>query len=561
MSRLRRRRGFKPDRPRARPDRPTARPDRPRPRSRRGRHFPPPLAPALAGLGAVVVLVTLVSIIGSAASSPLKAVASVTQTDLALGQRMQTLPSLDLKPATRSSATDTITIDPDEPQQTFWGVGGAVTDSSAYLIENLPSALRRRLLDRLYAPSGLGLSFGVVPIGASDFTAFGKPYTFDDVKPGQADPTLAHFSLNHDDKWDLPVLEQIARIQPKLKLFATTWTAPAWMKANDALDDLDFKGALLPQYYGSFANYLVDWLSMYKAHGVNVAAIAPENEPNSPSAFPSMYFSEVAEATFIHYDLAPALAASRLSTQIFGGDVGLPRIDYQADLIAGRAGRDLGGLAWHCYSAPPTQLALASHLAPTLTQIISECATNLSKLPIQANVIGSLENGASAYSAWNVALTAKGGPVQAPNSGCGGCRGLLTVDPKSHGFSVSTDAYVLGQVGHFVKPGAVRLATTDEPTFYKRGKALGLVDDTGILNVAYADPSGKLVLVTYNSDTTAVTVHISDGTKEFTAKLPAGAMTTFTWHSAAGGAGLRALSARAGKGGTAASGLTGQSAG
>jgi glucosylceramidase len=504
----------------------------------------------LTAVGAMVVLVTLAGIIGSAFSSPLKPrLVSVTQTDAALGQRMQTLTSLRLKPARTAGRVDTIRIDPNQTEQTFWGVGGAITDSSAYLIEQLPKGVRTRLLERLYGSSGLGLSFGVVPIGASDFTALGRPYSYDDLKPGQVDPDLRHFSLNHDDKWDLPVLEQISDIQPKIKLFGATWTAPAWMKANDALNDLGFKGALLPKYYASFANYLVDWLKAYKADGVNIAAIAPENEPNSPSAFPSMYVSEAAEAEFIHYDLAPALSATSLSTTIFGGDVGLPRLDYQADLIAGPAGKDLGGLAWHCYSAPPTQLALAHTLDPSLIQVIAECASNLSKLPIQENVIGALANGASAYAAWNVALTASGGPVQKPNSGCGGCRGLLTVNPKSGGYSVSADAYVLGQVGHFVTPGAVRLATSDEPTFYANRQAAGPkakksvygLNSNGILNVAYANPDGKLVLVTYNSTSTRQTIHVNDGTEQFTTTLPAGAMTTFSWNGTAPGTQLTTL--------------------
>ncbi len=466
----------------------------------------------------------------------------VSQTDVALGESLTNLPAILMgsrgsdanagAPASPDLATQppsqTIRVESQQTGQTFWGVGAAVTDSSAYLIEALPAAVRSRLLHQVYGRSGLGLSFGVVPIGASDFTAFGKPYSYDDLPRGHADPSLTQFSISHDDGWDLPVLEAIAKVAPKLKLFATTWTAPAWMKANDALDDLGFKGSLLPRYYASFAQYIVDFLKAYRARGVNIAAIAPENEPNSPSSFPSMDLRESDEVTLITHDLAPALAAAKLRVQILGGDVGMPRLEEQEEIAASAAGKDLVGLAWHCYSDPPTQMAKAAAAYPRLSQIVTECAPNLSKVPTAEDVLGALANGASAFSAWNLALTAKGGPVEPPDSGCGGCTGLLTVNAASGQYALSPDAYVLGQVGRYVVPGAVRLNTTDEPSYYQHGSRFGLNSD-GILNVAFANPRGRQVLITFNQTSEAKTVRVVDGRQNFTVRLPAGAMTTFTW--------------------------------
>lgn len=38
---------------------------------------------------------------------------------------------------------------------------------------------------------------GRVPIGGTDFST--RPYTYDDLKPGETDPTLAKFALAPED--------------------------------------------------------------------------------------------------------------------------------------------------------------------------------------------------------------------------------------------------------------------------------------------------------------------------------------------------------------------------
>ncbi len=500
--------------------------DGPEPRPR-----PRPRWPVLLILAIVAALVVaLADVVFASGNGGPGPTVSVTQTDGRRGQLMASLAPVRWRagPGTGSGA-EAIRVDTTRGRGSFWGVGAAVTDSSAYLIHGLTGAAQTRLLKRLYGRAGLGLAFGAIPIGASDYTASGTPYTYDDLAAGQVDPQLAHFSIRHDERWDLPVLEQIERIQPAIRFFATTWTAPPWMKANDRFDDIGFSGSLLPAYEGTFANYLVAWLKAYAARGIPIAALAPENEPNSPSRVPAMYLPMATETEFIARYLAPALSASGLSTQIFGGDVGLRRTSEQASLVTGAGGRDLGGLAWHCYSAPPTQLTVLARLAPALTQIITECAEKLSRLPLAVDVLGALSNGASAFSAWNLALTPAGGPVQAPNHGCPGCRGLVAIDPRTGKYSLSREAYVLGQVGHFVAPGAVRLSTSDQASWFRHGDVIGLNPDSGILSVAYRNPDGQLVLITENPSARTKTVVVSDGRRHFVARLPSGAMTTFAW--------------------------------
>ena len=135
-----------------------------------------------------------------------------------------------------------------------------MTDSSAYLIEDeLTPQARATLMARLFGhrSGDIGLRFVRVPIGASDFTATGVPYTYDDLAPGRSDPRLRHFSIAHDRGYVLPALRSAAQLNRRLYVEGVPWTAPAWMKANDQLDNLGDRGLLRRRDYGPFARYLV----------------------------------------------------------------------------------------------------------------------------------------------------------------------------------------------------------------------------------------------------------------------------------------------------------------
>jgi len=54
-------------------------------------------------------------------------------------------------------------------------------------------------------------------------------------------------------------------IQPKLRLWASAWTPPTWMKDNRAFD----LGTFLddPKMYAAYALYLLKFIQSYRAEG------------------------------------------------------------------------------------------------------------------------------------------------------------------------------------------------------------------------------------------------------------------------------------------------------
>ena len=75
-------------------------------------------------------------------------------------------------------------------------------------------------------------------MGASDFTENGAPYTYDDLPAGQTDPTLSDFSVAHDLSYILPALRMMLSVNPDIYTLANPWTAPPWMKSNDAYSNI-----------------------------------------------------------------------------------------------------------------------------------------------------------------------------------------------------------------------------------------------------------------------------------------------------------------------------------
>jgi len=451
---------------------------------------------------------------------------SVVLTSEDLRLRLRPQPELPLDSVHPPPGSQLIRVDDAGRAQRFAGLGGAMTDSAAWLLEQLTPSARALWLHALFGPQGLHLSFIRVPIGASDFTVRGQPYTYDDRASGHPDPRLRHFSIRHDYRYVLPALRDALRANPAAWVMASLWSAPAWMKANQALNDASGTGKLLGPMYGPLARYLVDFLRAYAGAGVPVSAITPQNEPGQDTTYPGGNLSPGAEAAFITDYLRPALRGARLNTRIYGWDfnwtASLP--PPPASLATGPAASSLSGMAWHCYYGDASVMSALHQLAPGLDQVVSECSQGIRFFSTSEMLIASLRNWATAVNLWNLALTPGGGPVQPPNRGCRGCAGILTVDPHTHQVQPTLDFYELAQVSHFVALGAVRLASTTlvSPLY------LRLVTP-GVDDVVFQNPDGHKVLIAFNSSQMTQAFSVEDGAGYFSYQLPPATTATFTW--------------------------------
>jgi glucosylceramidase len=433
----------------------------------------------------------------------------LTTADLAAHLTKQ--PDLILAP---TSGTAPLTIDVDERQvfQQMDGFGGAMTDTSAWLIgTKLNVTERYRLMANLFDPTqGIGISFVRVPMGASDFTVT-APYTYDDLPMGQSDPTLAHFSVNHDTAYIIPMLQQARQINPNIKLLATPWSPPAWMKTSGSL----LGGAFLPSADAPLAAYFVKFMQAYAAQGLPIYAITPQNEPGYISDFPTMQWPAAQEAGFVQSYLSPALASAGLYPHVLAYDWNWRDTSYSLAVLGNSGARQhLAGTAYHCYGGDPAIMAAVHAAYPTKDVYETECASALAHVSPIDLIIHSARNWSKTAILWNIALDTSGGPKV--GHGCLPCTGIVTVDQHTGDVTYTSDYYQIGHASKFVRPGAYRIASTSY--------APGSLED-----VAFKNPDGSIAVIVHNSASSARTFMLRWGWQSFTYTLPAGAMATFTW--------------------------------
>jgi len=177
-------------------------------------------------------------------------------------------------------------IDVDESQvfQTVDGFGYTLTGGSAFVINRINPAEKASLLQELFGngSTSIGVSYLRISIGASDLDA--TVFSYDDMPVGQTDVNLTNFSLNPDKANLIPLLKEILAINPSIKILATPWSPPVWMKDNGS----SIGGSLQTQYYNVYAKYFVKYIQQMKAEGITIDAITPQNEPLHPGNNPSM---------------------------------------------------------------------------------------------------------------------------------------------------------------------------------------------------------------------------------------------------------------------------------
>lgn len=420
-----------------------------------------------------------------------------------------------------SSAAQLISVDETIRYQILDGIGGSLTDSSAWVIQNdLDAAQRATLLQDLFgAAPGIGLSLLRQPMGSSDFAVNGN-YSYDDVAVGQTDPLLNQFSVAHDAGYIIPLLQQALAINPAIKVMALPWSAPAWMKTSGTMNG----GSIDPAYLPSLAQYFVRFLQAYQQSGIDVYAIAVQNEPlYSTVSYPTEMLDESAEADFIANELGPALQNNGLgAVKILGFEHNWENSDYAESLLASAAAPFLAGTSFHCYGGDVSAQSAVHAAHPDKDIWFTECSGTVGSnfagdlvWNTENLLIGATRNWARGVSLWNLALDQNSGPI---NGGCTTCRGVVTIDTSTTPATITRNVeyYALGQLARFAVPGAQRI---DSNSF----------GSGGIEDVAFQNPDGSIVLLVLNPTLMSQNLSVAWHQTRFDYSLPAQTVATFEW--------------------------------
>ena len=378
-------------------------------------------------------------------------------------QLLAAQPPSGVVPANAVDGLPVIAVDPSERHQSIVGFGAAITDASAWLIQNkLSPAQRDALLRELFgrANGGLGFSFTRVTIGASDFSL--DHYSLDETPNGAPDPALERFSLERPEQYIFPTIRAALKINPDLKVMHSPWSAPAWMKTTGSL----IQGELKPEAYPVYADFFARYIKGAAKLGVPTDYLSIQNEPDfEPDSYPGMRWKPEGRARFFGENLAPVFQREKITTKVLDWDHNWDQPQQPMTVLADpKANAFLAGVAWHCYAGDVSAQGPVTAAHPDKEIFLTECSggewapkfDDSFSWMVENLIIGSTRGGSRGVLMWNLALDEKFGPHK---GGCSDCRPVVTIDSQTGAVTRTQEYYAFGHASRFVKPGAVRIGS------------------------------------------------------------------------------------------------------
>jgi glucosylceramidase len=389
-----------------------------------------------------------------------------------------------------------ITLNPQKTFQTFTGFGGAFTESSAYLLNQLSPANRKKIIDAYFADSGAKYSLMRTHMNSCDFSLSQYSYA-----PVEGDKNLKHFSIKEDQPDLIPMIKDaMAASENGFKLFASPWTAPPWMKTNN-----DWVGGKLkPEYYDTWALFFSKYVDAYKAEGINLWGFTVENEPHgNGNNWESMHYTPEEMTKFVREHLGPKLEKDGKGyLKILGYDQNRAGLKEWVDVMYKNEAnaKYFDGTAVHWYESTykifAEDLQYAHNKAPDKYLIETEACVD-AQVPVwqeddwywrkeatdwgwdwapedqkylhpkyrpvyryARDIIGCMNNWVDGWVDWNMVLDRQGGPNWFKNW----CVAPVIVDPDQDEVYFTPLYYTMAHFSRYVRPGAKRIdfESTDE---------------------------------------------------------------------------------------------------
>ena len=407
-----------------------------------------------------------------------------------------------------------IEVEPSTSFQTIDGFGYTLTGGSAMLLRRMSSGARKDILRNLFGceSDNICLSYLRLSMGASDLDE--TVFSYNDLADGQEDLTLSRFNLANDTVNLIPLLKEIIEIQPDIKLMASPWSPPTWMKDNKSTKG----GQLLPKYYDTYAAYFVKYIQAMKSHGIDIDAVTLQNEPQHGGNNPSLVMSASEQADFVKIHLGPKFKSSGIRTKIIIWDHNCDKPDFPISILNDpQAKQFVNGSAFHLYAGDISAMSQVHALHPDKDLYFTEQWTGANgnfgddlQWHVKNVIIGSARNHSKIALEWNLAND----PAYKPHTpgGCNQCKGALTIDGNVVTKNVSY--YIIAHASRWVSQGSVRIFSSELESIH---------------NVAFLTPNGKIVMIALNDSNATTVFNIQYKGKKALTSIPAHAVVTYMW--------------------------------
>jgi glucosylceramidase len=437
-----------------------------------------------------------------------------------------------LTPNTKSSKTITATFDTTKKYQKIIGFGGAFTDAASINLAKLSAGAQEQFIQTYYGDSGIQYTTGRVPVASCDFST--REYSYADTA---GDFNMTTFALAEEDfKYKIPFIKRAREVSKnKLKLFSTPWAPPGWMKTNGEMRGQGtLKGDIGGEYYQSFALYYYKFFEAYHNQGIDFWGLTVLNEPFSGGDWQLMRFNATQETAFVKKNLGPILRDNDITKNLklmIYDDQRDKILPYINELLGDpEAAKFVDGIAIHWYldnDYKPTVLSQVHNAHPGPFILPTEACTYYAQpmagdwsrgLQYSYDIMGDLQNWATGWTDWNLAVNTQGGPnwvgnyVDAP----------IIVSNTSDEFYKQPMFYAMGHFSKFLQPDSQRVdltsnaATTD---FFE--------------GVGFVTPDNKNVVVFDNrqaTDTYTIALKDKQTGKTLTFNMEPRSLATIVWN-------------------------------
>ena len=431
-------------------------------------------------------------------------------------------------PSEKTDKVADVIIDAKLTEQTVEGFGTCFNEMGWTSLNSLDKSDMEAVMKELFKP-GEGANFTIcrTPVAANDFAR--DWYSYNET---EGDFEMKNFSIDNDRETLIPFIKKGLEYNPDIKIWASPWSPPAWMKHNKHYasapihtpevdnglteDRRGYEGTDMficeEPYLKAYALYFSKYIDAYRDAGIKISAVMPQNEFNSAQVFPSCCWTAAGLTTFTGKYLAPAMSAK--GVEVMFGTMERPN-EALVDTVLNdpEASRYITtvGFQWAGKKALPGIHKRYPNIK--LWQTEQECGNGKNdwKGAVYSwNLMKHyLNNGVSAYMYWNTSL-----PSGAPSRWGWRQNSLVVVKQSGNSqkftYEYTPEYYVIKHASHFVKPGAVKLTVT------------GVFNDI----LAFRNPDNSIVIIAGNQGDTDKMISISVNGQTFHPYLKAHSINT-----------------------------------
>ncbi|MHB9133098.1 MAG: glycoside hydrolase family 30 protein [Armatimonadota bacterium] len=376
-----------------------------------------------------------------------------------------------------------------ERYQTWQGFGGCFNELGWVALSGLDTGARDKVIAEIFDPvNGCRFNLCRMPIGASDYAA--EWYSLDET-PG--DFALEHFSIARDRNYLILYIKSALALRSDLRLFASPWSPPTWMKFPRAYNYGTF--IWQPEYLDAYARYFLKFVQAYQDEGITINQVHVQNEPVADQKFPSCVWTGTQMRDFIRDHIGPLFQREQPECPVWLGTLNTDDYDGYTNTVLSdpQARQFVGGVGYQWAGKGAIQRTYESWPEVPLMQTENECGDGQNTWDYARYIFNLvrhyISNGVEGYAYWNMVLQQGGLSTWGWQQNA-----MVTVDPTTKQVTYNPEFYVMKHFSRYIAPGAVRLGL--------RGALTGDA-------VAFANPDGSTVVVVANHFAEARKVNVA----------------------------------------------------